>query len=84
MRTRRGLTSRHTDWLAISRNVASTLELVSELVIELKGLLQFTPCELLLSEAGSWGRGQFGNPEEVERKLLEAISRRVVKTKHAE
>jgi hypothetical protein len=29
-------------------------------------------CELLLLEAGSWGRGQFGNPEEGERPPLEA------------
>jgi hypothetical protein len=36
------------------------------------GLLQFSPCELLVAEA----RGQFRNPEERERPLLEAITRR--------
>jgi hypothetical protein len=42
--------------------------LVGELVRE---LLLFSCCELLLLEAGSWGRGQFGNPEEGERPPLE-------------
>jgi hypothetical protein len=32
----------------------------------------FSRCELLLLEAGSWGRGQFRNPEEGEHPLLEA------------
>jgi hypothetical protein len=37
--------------------------------------------ELLLLEAGSWGRGQFGNPEEGERPPLEvATKQRPVKT----
>jgi hypothetical protein len=35
-------------------------------------LLGFVRCELLLLEAGSRGRGQFGNPEEGEHPLLEA------------
>jgi hypothetical protein len=43
-------------------------ELVSELVRE---LLSFSR-ESLLLEAGSGGRGQFGNPEEGERPPLEA------------
>jgi hypothetical protein len=30
----------------------------------IRGLLQFSPCELLLLEAGSRGQGQFGDPEE--------------------
>jgi hypothetical protein len=36
--------------------------------------------ELLLLEAGSWGRGQFGKSEEGERPPLEAISRKQLKT----
>jgi hypothetical protein len=34
--------------------------------------LGFCHCELLLLEAGSWGRGQFGNPEEGEYHPLKA------------
>jgi hypothetical protein len=36
--------------------------------------LRFSRCELLLWEAGSWGRGYFGNPEERESPLLEAAT----------
>jgi hypothetical protein len=36
---------------------------VSEYV---RGMLRFSRCELLLLEAGSWERWQFGNPEEGE------------------
>jgi hypothetical protein len=32
-------------------------------------------CELLLWEAGSWGREKFGNPEEGERPPLEAATK---------
>jgi hypothetical protein len=32
-------------------------------------------CELLLLEAGSWGREQFGNPEEGARPPLEAATK---------
>jgi hypothetical protein len=45
---------------------------VNELVRE---LLRFSYCELLLLEAGSSGRGQFGNPEEGERPPLEAAAK---------
>jgi hypothetical protein len=39
-------------------------EWVSEWVSEwVRRLLRLSPCELFLLEAGSWGRGQFGNPE---------------------
>jgi hypothetical protein len=38
-------------------------------------------CELLLSEASSWGQGQFGNPEEGERPSLKAATKqRLMKT----
>jgi hypothetical protein len=54
-------------------------ELVGELV---RGLLRFNLCELLLLEAGSWGWGQFGNPEEEERPpLVAATKQRLVKSK---
>jgi hypothetical protein len=43
---------------AVGVSVVEWSELVGELV---RGLLRFSPCELLLLEAGSWGRGQFGN-----------------------
>jgi hypothetical protein len=43
--------------------------------------LMFSSCELLLWEAASWGRGQFGNPEEGERWSLEAATKqRLMKT----
>jgi hypothetical protein len=40
-----------------------------------------TPASLV---AGSWGRRQFRNPEEVERPPLEAVTRTLVKTQQAE
>jgi hypothetical protein len=53
-------------------------EVVSEWVRE---LLRFSPCELLLLEAGSWGRGQFGNPKVAERpSLYAATKQRLVQT----
>jgi hypothetical protein len=56
-------------------------EVVGEWMCELRGLLRFSPYELLLLEAGSWGTGQFGNPEEGESPLLEAATkRRLVET----
>jgi hypothetical protein len=51
--------------------------LESELV---RGLLRFSRCELLLLEAGSCGRGYFGNPEGGERPPLEAATKRLAKT----
>jgi hypothetical protein len=51
--------------------------LVSELV---KGMLHFSHGELLLLEAGSWGWGLFGSPEDGERPPLEAATKqRLVK-----
>jgi hypothetical protein len=51
---------------------------VSELVRE---LLRFNRSELLLWEAGSWDRGQFGNPKEGERPPFEAATKqRLFKT----
>jgi hypothetical protein len=51
--------------------------LVSEWIRE---LLRLNCCELLLLEAGSWGRRQFGNPEKEERPPLEAATKqRLVK-----
>jgi hypothetical protein len=52
--------------------VSGVRELVGELA---RGLLRFSRCELLLSEARSCGRGQFGNPEEGERPPLEAATK---------
>jgi hypothetical protein len=34
--------------------------------------------------AGSWGREELGNPEEVKRQPLEAVTRKPVKTQQAE
>jgi hypothetical protein len=49
---------------------------VNELVTELvRGLLQFIRCDLLLLEAGSWGRGQIGNSEAGERPPLKAATK---------
>jgi hypothetical protein len=55
------------DWPFDRRSL--TLTLNDELVRE---LLRFSRCELLLLEAGSWGWGEFGKPEEAERPPLEA------------
>jgi hypothetical protein len=35
----------------------------------------FSRCEPLLLEAGSWGKGHYGNSEEGERPLLEAATK---------
>jgi hypothetical protein len=53
-------------------------ELVGELVNELTAGVQ------LLWEADSWGQGEFGNPEEGNCPLLEAITKRLVKAEQAE
>jgi hypothetical protein len=47
-------------------------------------VLRYSRCQLLLLEAGTWGRWHFANPEEEERPLLEAVTRRLVKARHAE
>jgi hypothetical protein len=44
----------------------------NQLAGELKELLGFGDSELLLSEAGSYGQGQFGNPEKADCPLLKA------------
>jgi hypothetical protein len=45
----------------------------------------FSCSVLLMWEAGSWGRGQFVNPEEGERLPLEATTeQRLMKTQQAE
>jgi hypothetical protein len=41
----------------------------------MKELLQFSRCVLLLSEAGTWERVEFGNPEEGERPPLKAAAK---------
>jgi hypothetical protein len=46
-----------------------------QLAVSVRELLGFSRCELLLLDAGSGGRGQFGNPEEGERPPLEADSK---------
>jgi hypothetical protein len=46
-----------------------------QLAVAIRELLGFSRCELLLLEADSWGRGQFGNPEEGERQPLEAATK---------
>jgi hypothetical protein len=46
--------------------------------------LQFSPCELLLLEAGSLGRGTVWEAEEGECLLLEAVTRKLVKKQQAE
>jgi hypothetical protein len=46
-----------------------------ELAVAVRELLGFSHCELLLLEAGSQGRGQFRNPKEGERLMLEAATK---------
>jgi hypothetical protein len=61
-----------TYWLAVSRNVTLTSELLIESV-------KSCCCEKW--EAESWGRGKFGKLEEGERPTLEAATkRRLVET----
>jgi hypothetical protein len=38
-----------------------------QLAVSVRELFWFSRYELLLLDVGSWGRGQFGNPEEGER-----------------
>jgi hypothetical protein len=56
----------------------------SWLASQLEDCWGLSRCEVLLWEAGSWGREQFGNPEEGERQTLEAVTRRLVKTQQTE
>jgi hypothetical protein len=49
-----------------------------------RGLLQLSPCELLLLKPIAEARGQFGNPEERERPPLETVTRKKVKTQQDE
>jgi hypothetical protein len=46
-----------------------------QLAAAVRELLGFSHCELLLLEAGSWGLGEFGIPEEGERLPLEAATK---------
>jgi hypothetical protein len=46
-----------------------------QLAVAVRELLRFSRCVLSLLEAGSWGQGQFGILEEVERPPLEAASK---------
>jgi hypothetical protein len=46
-----------------------------QLAVVVRGQSGFSRCELLLLEAGSWGRGQFGNPEEGERSPFEVATK---------
>jgi hypothetical protein len=43
--------------------------------LAVKELMGFSHGELLLLEAGSWGQGEFRNPEEEERPPLEAATK---------
>jgi hypothetical protein len=52
---------------------------VSDWVSQLENFWGFSRM-LLLLEADSWGRGQFGNPEEGERLTLEVANKRRQKT----
>jgi hypothetical protein len=47
-----------------------------QLAVAVRKLLGFSCGELLLLEAGIWGREHFGNPQEGERPPLEAASKR--------
>jgi hypothetical protein len=50
-------------WCEMAESVGvSGVEWVSCWVSELRGLLRFSPCELLLLEAGSWGMGTVPEP----------------------
>jgi hypothetical protein len=53
-------------------------------VSNLKNCLYLSPCELLMLEAGSVARRQFGNPEEGECQPMEAVTKRLVKTQQVE
>jgi hypothetical protein len=51
------------------------------LEVAVRELLRFSRCKVFLLEAGSWARGQFGNPEEGGRPPLKAATKqRLVKT----
>jgi hypothetical protein len=68
---------RPADWSSVVTEDSESVELswMSQRTAEI------SRCELLLLETGSWGRGQFGNPEEGERPLLEASAeQRLMKT----
>jgi hypothetical protein len=55
-----------TNWLAQTSSRKGTLTLTLSWLVSqwVRELLQFSRGELFLLEAGSWGRGNFGNPEE--------------------
>jgi hypothetical protein len=65
-----------TNWLGVYRQSQSDSDYNSELFVE-----SVESCRCDKWEAGSWGRGQFGNPEEGQRPPLEAATKqRLVKT----
>jgi hypothetical protein len=46
-----------------------------QLAVAVREQLEFILSELLLLEAGSWGQGEFGNPEEGQRPPFEAATK---------
>jgi hypothetical protein len=46
-----------------------------QLAVAVREFLEFSRCQLLLLEAGSWGQGQFGNPEDGECPRLKAATK---------
>jgi hypothetical protein len=62
-----------TNWLAVNRQSYSNSGSDSD--SNLRSLLRFSRCELLLLEAGSWCRGPFGILEEGERPPLVAVTK---------
>jgi hypothetical protein len=60
-----------TGWLTVGRNITLTW------VSQWGGELLCTGAVQSLWQAGSWGQGQFGNPEEGEYSLLENGIRRL-------
>jgi hypothetical protein len=63
------------DW-TVGRNINLTLEMVSALSELLKKRIAgLSHCELLLWQGDSWGRGEFGKPEEGKSPSLEAATK---------
>jgi hypothetical protein len=47
----------------------------NQLEVAVREMLEFSRCELLLLEAGSCGRGQFGSPDEGKDPLLQVATK---------
>jgi hypothetical protein len=65
---------------AITKETFSTRYMPSccnqdKLAVAVREQLRFSRCELLLCQAGSWGRRKFGNPEDGECPPLEAATK---------